>query len=179
MIVCNTDGKSNRLQVKHYPGMRNIAKTATFDFSEEIAILGVAYSREARRMQGDGRLFAAECSGVCLACNNPFSVYRIVQTSGPVPGHLSGVDFEHGYLSASIFDTGITGLANSHLLEDVLHHGNFYGYWLESWSEAVRWWTLSESEVAGLVDASIAASKTIGSMHKEARRGSRVEARIN
>lgn len=179
MIHCSTKLKSGRIQVRHYPSLKNISKTATFDVSEELSITGVKFSRDARRMQSDGRLFLAECSGVCLSCNNPFSVYRIVQTSGPVPAHLSAADFENGYRSASIYKTGLQGLANTHLLEDVMHHGNFYGYWLESWSEAVRLRTPEGVDVNSLIVASLSASKAITGLYRESHQTDRAEARIN
>jgi hypothetical protein len=179
MIHCSSNSKSGRIQVKHYPSLKNISKTATFDVSEELPITGVKYSRGARRMQSEGRLFLAECSGVCLSCDNPFSVFRIIQTSGSVPAHLSAADFENGYRCASIHKTDLRGLANTHLLEDVMHHGNFYGYWLESWSEAVHARTLDEASVSSLIDASLSASKAISGLYRESHRTDRAEARIN
>jgi hypothetical protein len=179
MIHCSTNPKSGRIQVKHYPSLKNISKTATFDVSEELPITGVDYSRDARRMQSEGRLFLAECSGVCLSCENPFSVFRIIQTSGPVPAHLSAADFENGYRCASIYKTGRRGLANTHLLEDVMHHGNFYGYWLESWSEAVHLRASDEVSMSSLIDASLLASKAISGLYRESHRTDRAEARIN
>ena len=179
MIRCTIDGKSGRLQVAHYPGMKNIAKTATFDVSEEIEVRGTAFSREARRMSADGRLFLSECSGLCLSCSDPFTVYRIVQTSGPLPNHLSAVDFEHGYRHASIYQTGQDGFANAHLLQDVLHHGNYYGCWLEIWSDAALFWTLDETDIAELVDSAIIASHSVGALYRDEHRNFKAEARIS
>lgn len=178
MIVCTPNSDNGRIQVKHYPRLTNVSKTATFDFSEEISVIGLSFSREARRLHADGRLFIAECSGVCLNCSNPFNVYRIVHSSGPLPAHHSAVDFEHGYRKAKIYDMGQDGLANSHLLEDVLHHGSFYGFWLETWSKARPWALTENSDLGAMLDKAIEAAGAVAHIYRDAHKVTRAKAGI-
>jgi len=178
MIKSKVNEKSRRVEVKHFPKMRNVLKTSTFDYAEEVELHGLAFSRGIRRRYGDGRLFVSNCSGLCLACHNPLTVYRVVHTSGPVPAEHSAVDFQHGYRSAEIYDTDQSDFAGGHLLEDVLHHGSYYGSWLECWSQAFPYATVSESELGDLVNRSLDAADAIAKEHQEVSKLYKFEAKI-
>jgi len=179
MISSRIDPNSGRVKVVHFPNMKNVLKTSTFDCAEEIELTGLEYSREVRRRYADGRIFAANCTGLCLACHNPFTVYRIVHTSGPVPAEHSAVDFQHGYRTAEIYNPDLQAFAGAHLLEDVMHHGAYYGSWLECWSEAIPYATGSDEDVSNLTSRSLDAASSISRRHQKVTQVYRFEAGIN
>jgi len=179
MVSSRVEVNTGKVRVKNFPGMKNVFKTSTFESSEELELTGLDYSREIRRRHSDGRTFLSECTGVCLACNNPFAVYRIVHTSGPVPMQHSAADFEHGYRNATIYEADQPGFSGGHLLEDVMHHGAYYGYWLECWSQAFPWCTVEPNEIATLAERSLDVASSIAAQHHESNKVYRLEARIN
>ncbi len=178
MFSC-TVNKGSHLRVVHYPGMKNVTRAATFDVSEEVSVEGLEYGRSARRLHAGSRLFAARCSGSCLKCGNSFVVFRTVCTSGELPNGLSAVDFEHAYREAKIFSSDFTGHANTHVLEDVMHHGNYYGCWIETWSKALPATSLNEHVLPNIIQSSIDVADDVVRYRTADRMSYRASAGIN